>query len=81
MAEQSIMEQPSLLGMIVTEVEKLDDTGKKKLLIQLRKDEILNRARNLDAVKGAKKPGVMTDDETDRFISQQRKLRYEQSQA
>ncbi len=79
MAEQLIMEQPSLLGMIVSEVEKLNDTEKKKLLIQLRKDEILNRARNLDAVKGTEQPGAMTDDEADLFISQQRKLKYEQS--
>jgi hypothetical protein len=77
MTEQLIMEQPSLLGMIVSEVEKLNDTEKRKLLIQLRKDEILNRARNLDAVKGTVNSGAMTDEETDLFISQQRKLRYE----
>jgi len=79
MAEQLIMERPSLLGMIVTEVEKLNDTEKKKLLIQLRKDEILNKTKNLDAIIGIEKPGAMTDDEADRYISQQRKLKYEQS--
>ncbi len=78
MSEELILEQPSLLGLIVSEVEKLNDTEKKILLIQLRKNEILHKTRLLDAVTGNVKPDAMTDEEAERFISQQRKLRYEQ---
>ena len=77
MTKETTIEQPSLLGMIVSEVEKLSDTEKKKLLIQLRKGEILNKIKELDAIKGIENFNAMTDDEADLLISQQRKIRYE----
>ncbi len=55
MAEELTIEQPSLLGQIVSEVEKMDEAEKKRLLIQLRKDQLLNKTRNLDAVNGIAK--------------------------
>ncbi|MCW3105662.1 MAG: hypothetical protein JWQ09_168 [Segetibacter sp.] len=76
-----IMEQSPLFIQIIREVEKLDDEEKKKLLMQLRKDEILNKARNSDSIAGTVKANALTDDETDKYLSDQRKLRYEQSKA
>lgn len=81
MAAELIFEQPSLLGQIVSELEKLNDEEKRKLLIQLRKDDLLNKTRSLDSVKGNTNPDAMTDDQADIFISQQRKLRYERTKA
>ncbi len=81
MPSELIKEQPSLLSQIVNEVEKLDDEEKKKLLIQLCKEEILNTVKSFDSVRGSKKTNAMTDVEVDTYISDQRKLRYEQSKA
>jgi hypothetical protein len=74
-------EQTSLLNQIVNEVEKMNIEEKKKLLIKLRKEEILGKAKSLDSVTGSEKAKAMTDEEADDYISQQRKLRYEQSKA
>lgn len=49
--------------------------------MQLRKDEILASAKNLDSTTGLAKSQQMTDEEADDYISQQRKLKYEQSKA
>lgn len=81
MAEEILNVQPSLLGLIVSEVEKMSEEEKRKLLVQLRKENILAVAKSLDAAKGAEKPDAMTDEEADNFISQQRKARYEQFKA
>lgn len=53
-------ENLSLLGQIVTAVEKLDDVQKQALLIQLRKDELLQKAAALDKQLN---PGPLTDEE------------------
>ncbi len=81
MQEELIIGQPSLLGQIVSVVEKLNDEEKRKLLMQLRKDDLLNNTMRLDAVRGAGKNDAMTDDEADNFLSEQRKLRYERTKA
>ena len=81
MPQELIIEQPSLLGQIVSEVEKLNEAEKKRLLIQLRKDDLLNKTRSLDAVNSKAKTDAMTDDEADNFLSEQRKLRYERTKA
>lgn len=81
MAEDLTIEQPSLLGQIVSEVEKMDETEKKRLLFQLRKDKLLNKTKRLDAVNGNAKTDAMTDDEADSFLSEQRTLRYERTKA
>lgn len=81
MIEETMATQASLLGLIVSEVEKMTEAEKQKSLIQLRRDNLLATAKALDAVGGAEKPNAMTDEESDRFISQQRKERYEQSKA
>ena len=74
-------EEPSLLSEIVREVEKLDDEEKKKLLIQLRKQHILEKVQSLDSVPGREKTDAMTDDEADAYLRQYRKSRYEQSKS
>ena len=76
-----VMEQPPLLVQIIREVEKLDDEEKKRLLTQLQRDEILNKAKKLDTIAGTAKVDAMSDDLVDIYLSQQRKLRYEQSKA
>ena len=81
MPQELIIEQSSLLGQIVSEVEKLNEAEKKRLLIQLRKDDLLNKTRSLDAVNSKIKNDAMTDDEADNFLSEQRKLRYERTKA
>ena len=81
MPQELTIEQPSLLGQIVSEVEKLNEAEKKRLLIQLRKDDLINKTRSLDAVNGNVKTDAMTDDEADSFLSEQRKLRYERTKA
>lgn len=81
MADALTIEQPSLLGQIVSEVEKLNDQEKKKLLIQLRKAEILDKTRSLDLFKGAQKKDAMTDEQADSYLSEQRKIRYERTKA
>lgn len=81
MAVEITIEKPSLLGQIVSEVEKMNDAEKKRLLIQLRKDDLLNKTRSLDAVNGRAKTDAMTDDEADNFLSEQRKLKYERTKA
>lgn len=81
MASELIMEQPPLVAQIIKEVEKLDDEEKKKLLVQLRRNEILNRTKSLDVIAGTPKADAMTDDAVDTYLSEQRKLRYEQSKA
>ena len=81
MQSELIKEQTSLLNQIVNEVEKMNIEEKKKLLIKLRKEEILEKAKSLDSATGSEKVKAMTDDEADDYISQQRKLRYEQSKA
>ena len=73
-------EQTSLLNQILDEIQKMDVEEKKKLLIKLRKEEILAKVSSLDAVAGSPKAKVMTDDEADNYVSHQRKIRYEQSQ-
>ena len=81
MPQELTIEQPSLIGQIVSEVEKLNEAEKKRLLIQLRKDDLLNKTRSLDAVNSKAKSDAMTDDEADNFLSEQRKLRYERTKA
>jgi hypothetical protein len=81
MTSELTIVQPSLLGQIVSEVEKLNEAEKKRLLIQLRKDDLFNKTRNLDEVNGNAKTDAMTDDEADNFLSEQRKLRYERTKA
>ena len=81
MPQELTIEQPSLIGQIVSEVEKLNEAEKKRLLIQLRKDDLLNKTRSLDAVSSKAKTDAMTDDEADNFLSEQRKLRYERTKA
>lgn len=81
MQSELIDEPTSLLKQIINEVEKMDIEEKKKLLIKLRKEEILEKAKSLDSVAGSKKTKVMTDEEADEYISQQRKIKYEQSKA
>lgn len=81
MQSELIKEETSLLNQIVSEVEKMNIEEKKKLLIKLQKEEILEKAKNLDSVTGLEKAKAMTDKEADDYISQQRKLRYEQSKA
>jgi hypothetical protein len=81
MQSELIKEETSLLNQIVREVEKMNIEEKKKLLIKLRKEEILEKAKSLDSVTGLEKAKAMTDEEADDYISQQRKLRYEQSKA
>ncbi|MEP6467552.1 MAG: hypothetical protein ABJB05_14680 [Parafilimonas sp.] len=76
-----INEKDTLLNQIVKEVKKMDSEEKKKLLIQLRKEEILEKVKNLDSVKGSKKESSMTDEEADDYVSLQRKLKYEHSKA
>ena len=76
-----INEQNILLTQILSEVEKMDNEEKKKLLIQLRKQEILEKAKNLDSIAGSKKERAMTDKEANDYVSMQRKQRYEQSKA
>ncbi len=81
MQSELIEEQTSLLNQIINEVEKMNMEDKKKLLIKLRKEEILEKAKSLDLVAGSEKAKAMTDKKADEYISQQRKLRYEQSKA
>ena len=81
MTPEVITEHPPLLAEIIREVEKLDDEEKRKLLVQLRKSEILNKVKNLDSVAGTEKANAMTDDAVNSYLSEQRKLRYEQSKA
>lgn len=81
MQSELIDEPTSLLKQIINEVEKMDIEEKKKLLIKLRKEVILEKAKSLDSVAGSKKTKVMTDEEADEYISQQRKIKYEQSKA
>ena len=57
----------SLLGQIVTEVEKMDDVQKQSLLIQLRSEELLQKAKALDAQLV---PGSLTDEEIIAFCKQ-----------
>ncbi|HEY5409063.1 MAG TPA: hypothetical protein VIJ92_18365 [Ginsengibacter sp.] len=79
MQSELMNEQTSLLSQIVNEVEKMNLEQKKKLLIKLKHEEILRKAKSLDSVSGLEKIKPMTDEEADEYISQQRKLRYEQS--
>lgn len=81
MTNETITAQPSLLGLIVSEIEKMTESEKQGLLIHLRKEKLLAKAKALDAVEGVQKPGALTDEEADQFVSQQRKERYEQSKA
>jgi hypothetical protein len=79
MDSELMNERISLLSQIVNEVEKMNVEEKKKLLIKLKQEEILKKTKNLDSVSGLEKMKPMTDEEADKYISQQRKLRYEQS--
>ncbi len=63
----------SLLGQIVTEVEKMDDVQKQSLLIQLRNEELLQKAKFLDAHD---EPGSLSDEEFLALCKQVRKDRY-----
>lgn len=81
MAETVSSTQPSLLGLIVSEVEKLNETEKEKLLQQLRNSSVLNTVKALDAFKGTERSSAMTDEEADLFISEQRKASYARSGA
>ena len=76
MAGELIEEQPSLLSQIISEIEKLHDRERKRLLIQLRKEQLLHKATKLNAVEGGIKKDAMTDEQADHFLSEQRQLRY-----
>ena len=71
----------SLLNQIITEVNKMDREQQQKLLMQLRRDAVLEAVKRLDATAAPAKQNSMTDAEADAYVSEQRKLRYEQSQA
>ncbi|MCW3112450.1 MAG: hypothetical protein JWR18_846 [Segetibacter sp.] len=79
MQSELINEQSTLLNEIISEVEKMDVEEKKKLLIKLRKEDILAKVNSLDKVTGVAKENAMTDEQADDYISEQRKLRYEES--
>ena len=55
MQSELIKEETTLLNQIVSEVEKMNIEEKKKLLIKLQKEEILEKAKNLDSVTGRRK--------------------------
>jgi len=65
-------ERLSLLGQIVTAVEKMDDVQKQSLLIQLRREELLQKAKALDETL---QPGPLTDE---KIIALCRHVRNEQ---
>lgn len=79
MQSELIDEQTSLVEQIINQVNKMNIQEKKKLLIKLCKGEILEKVKSLDSFAAPKKTKVMTNEETDEYISQQRRLRYEQS--
>ena len=78
MQSHLLSEDHSLTDQIMYEINKMDMEEQKKLLMQLRKQTILEKVKNLDATTGTVKSNAMNDEEADAYISEQRKLRYEQ---
>lgn len=66
-------EKLSLLGQIVTAVEKMDDVQKQALLIHLRREELLQKAKLLDKQL---QPGALTDEEILAVCREVRKEQY-----
>ena len=69
---------PSLLAQIVDEVEKMSDTDKQSLLMQLRKQKLLQRAREIDA---SITPSSMTEEEILSICKETRRELYEKRKA
>ena len=61
---------PGILGEILTEVEKLDDIAKQKLLISLRRNAILKKAKSIDQ---RITPTKLTDEELMKLVKETRK--------
>ena len=61
---------PGILGEILTEVEKLDDIAKQKLLISLRRNAILKKAKSIDQ---RITPTKLTDEELMKLVRETRK--------
>ena len=76
-AAQNEKTKPSLLRKIIDEVDALDEEKQQLLLMQLRKEEILTRAKALDD-EFTGKWKALTEDEIADMVSKNRKERYEQ---
>ena len=61
---------PGILGEILTEVEKLDDIAKQKLLISLRRNAILKKSKSIDQ---RITPTKLTDEELMKLVRETRK--------
>ena len=73
MVGETSSEKLSLLGQIVTAIERLDDVQKQALLIQLRKNELLQKAA---ALGNRLLPDTLSDEEILALCKTSRKERY-----
>ena len=70
MLSEAINGKTTLLGELVSELERLNDFDKKQLLIQLRKDKLMAAAMELDSKSN---PGKWTDAQVATYIKQVRR--------
>jgi|GEM_PF-5658256 len=73
----SIDKKPSIIRQIMDEVDDLDEGAKKLLLLQLKKESLLDKYKRLDD-EIAKSGEIMSESEIDELVSETRKNMYEE---